>query len=271
MTRSAEVRLIKTEEEFRACERIQQQVWGATCASAELLTVIQKSGGVVLGAIAGREVLGFLFALLARRKGRLIQWSHMMAVRNELRDRGLGLRMKLLHRKLALTQGISSICWTYDPLQSRNAMLNVARLGVDVEGYVPNYYGEFPSLIERGVPSDRLIVHWRLKSRRVEQQLNGAGSPASCSGLPRINEVRMTLGMPENARIFWKRAEPRMALEIPAGTDAMRACAPRLALRWRMETRKIFQAYFAAGYRVTGFAREADPGNSRYFYVLSRR
>lgn len=266
----AEVRLVKSEEEFRACERLQQQVWGSTSASAELLTVTQKTGGVVVGAIAGREVIGFLFALLARRGGRLIHWSHMMAVRREFRNQGLGLRMKRLHRELALAGGISSICWTYDPLQSRNAMLNLTRLGAEAEEYAANYYGDFPSIIEKGLPSDRLIVTWRLNSTRAKRCLNGTGQQDIRLDLPLLNKVRMRGGVPENARIFWRRAEPRVALEIPGDTDAMRARAPRLALRWRMETRKIFQTYFAAGYRVSAFAREVSNGRVRYLYVLSR-
>src|SRR5579875_1789680 len=152
---SIEVRPLKTDRELRACEEIQRETWGQVACSAELLKVTQKYGGALLGAVRGREVAGFLFAFLARRRGRLIHWSHMMAVREGFRDRGLGLRMKLLHRRLALNQGLRSICWTFDPLQSRNAFLNLERLGATVEEYVPDCYGDFPSTIEKGLPSDR--------------------------------------------------------------------------------------------------------------------
>src|SRR5271169_2538717 len=123
------IRQLKGQEEFRACERIQKAVWGSVGVSGELMSVTQKYGGAVLGSLVNGRVAGFIFAFLATRKGRLIHWSHLMAVESRFRDLGLGFRMKLAHRKLALGAGISSICWTYDPLQSRNAALNIGRLG----------------------------------------------------------------------------------------------------------------------------------------------
>ena len=110
MTR-VQIRLLRTFDEFRACERIQKEVWGTLAVGSELMGVTQKYGGVVLGALVKDKVVGFIYALLARRHGRLIHWSHMMAVREGFRDQGLGFRMKLAHRKLALAQGIRSICW----------------------------------------------------------------------------------------------------------------------------------------------------------------
>ena len=118
-----QIRPLRSLEEFRACERIQLDVWGNLAVGSELMTVTAKYGGAVIGALAGSKVVGFIYAFLARRHGRLIHWSHMMAVEARVRDRGLGFRMKLAHRKTALEQGIKSICWTYDPLQSRNAAL----------------------------------------------------------------------------------------------------------------------------------------------------
>ena len=166
-----QIRLLKTLEEFRACERLQLDVWGSLAVGAELLGVTQKYGGAVFGAVAHSRVVGFIYAFLARRHGRLIHWSHMMAVAEGYRDRGLGFRMKLAHRRHALAQGLQSISWTYDPLQSRNAALNLTRLGARVVEFIPNCYGRFPSAIERGLESDRFVVDWRIASRAVERRL----------------------------------------------------------------------------------------------------
>src|SRR5487761_1867906 len=167
------IRPLRNMKEFRQCEEVQKQVWGTYAAAAEVLSVTQKNGGAVLGAMIGGKVVGFLYAFLARRHGRFLHWSHMMAVLTGFRDRGLGFRMKLMHRKLALTQGIKSIGWTYDPLQSRNAALNLLRLGAEVEEYIPNYYGQFPSRIEKGLPSDRFVVNWSIASKGMENRLLG--------------------------------------------------------------------------------------------------
>jgi predicted GNAT superfamily acetyltransferase len=264
------IRLLRRHEEYRQCESLQMAVWGNLGAGSELLSVTQKYGGVVMGALADGKVVGFIYAFPARRHGRFIHWSHMMAVEPGHRDQGLGFRMKLAHRRLALERGIKSICWTYDPLQSRNATLNICRLGAQAEEYVRDCYGHFPSLIEKGLPSDRLVVNWRIASARIERRLKGKVQPPSLM-LPRVNETRLTAeGMIENQAIRVGLRQPRLLVEIPANTDEMRVQALRLARRWRMETRRIFTRYFAAGYAVADFLPPAPTTDGRCFYVLSR-
>jgi predicted GNAT superfamily acetyltransferase len=220
-----------------------------------------------------KEVVGFIYAFLARRHGGLIHWSHMMAVREGWRDHGLGFRMKLAHRKLALAQGIKSICWTYDPLQSRNAALNLARLDVEVEEYIPDCYGRFPSIIEKGLASDRFVVNWRIATAAVERRVEQGAPPfGPTAGLPRANETRIGAdGLLENARLHLHLHTPRLLVEIPGDTDRMRSQALKLAIRWRRETRKIFQSYLAAGYRVAGFVPPSDSTTGKCFYVLRCR
>jgi predicted GNAT superfamily acetyltransferase len=264
------IRPLKTEKEFRACEDIQREVWGGLAISAEVLSVAQKYGGAVLGAMVAGEMAGFLCAFLAKRKGKLIHWSHMMAVRPRFRDRGLGFRMKLLHRRLAIDQGIRSICWTFDPLQSRNAKLNVGRLGVQIEEYIPDCYGEFPSRIEKGLPSDRFVACWPLASVEVERRLRRQPERRIDLSWPRVNETRRASSrFLENRRIAWNLNDRRLLVEIPANTDAMRERDLRLAKRWRMETRRIFQRYFNLGYRVEDFVTMPE-GEEACFYVLSK-
>lgn len=258
-------------EEYRQCEDIQQEVWGTVAASAELLSVTQKYGGTVLGAFAGKRMVGFLFALLARRKGRLMHWSHMMAVREGFRNLGLGFRMKLAHRKIALAQGIKSICWTFDPLQSRNAVLNITRLGVAIEEYVPDCYGRFPSAIEKGLPSDRFVASWRIASRRNEERLREGPRRWQISKLPRVNETKVKSGgLLAITKSRLRLTSPRLLVEIPSNTDAMRAADLELAVKWRMEIRRIFQVYFEAGYRVEDFIPPQGETTHRCFYLLRR-
>jgi len=267
-----EIRPLKLLPEFRECERIQAEVWGAPAATSEMLSVIAKYGGVVLGAFGGKKMWGFLLALLARRKGRLIHWSHMMAVREGFRDRGLGFKMKLVHRKLALAEGVRSICWTYDPLQSRNAALNVARLGATIDEYIPDCYGRFPSVIERGLASDRFVANWKIASPHVERRLREGATPVDLSRISQVNETRADSdGLIENRRIHLKLDARRLLVEIPSHTDAMRAERLDLATRWRMETRRIFQTYFAAGYRAADFIPPTSQPDGKCFYLLERR
>ena len=247
------------------------EVWGSVGVGSEVLSVTQKYGGVVLGAIAKGKLLGFLYAFLGRYHGRVVHWSHMMAVEKRHRDKGLGFRMKLAHRELALQEGIKSICWTYDPLQSRNAALNIARLGVRVEEYLPDCYGRFPSVIEKGLPSDRFVVCWQIGSARVARCLQGPPLRPTNLNLPRINETRRNEeGFIVNRGISFSFAEPRLLLEIPTNTDEMRVRALKLARQWRLETRRMFQRAFESSCRVLDFVTTGTGGDRRAFYVLSR-
>jgi len=265
------IRLLKSHEDFLACERIQKAVWGAPAASTELLNVTQKYGGVVLGAAVEGRIVGFLYAFLARRHRRLVHWSHMMAVEARYRDLGLGFRMKLAHRRLALKQGLSCICWTYDPLQSRNAFLNIGRLGARANEYAPDCYGPFPSRIEKGLPSDRFVVDWRISSAAVARRLREGAPPPANLAMPRINTTRFDRrGFLEDRSMALTLSHPQLLVEIPANTDVMRAKAWELARRWRAETRRIFQHYFAAGYQVEDFIPPGRTTDGRCFYVLRR-
>jgi predicted GNAT superfamily acetyltransferase len=267
-----QIRPLKSLEEFRACEGIQMSVWGNLAVGSELMSVTARYGGTVVGALAGRKVIGFIYAFMARRHGRLVHWSHMMAVEPRFRDRGLGFRMKLVHRRLALAQGIKSICWTYDPLQSRNARLNIHRLGATVDEYIENCYGRFPSRIEKGLASDRFVVDWRIGSARVARLLATRESEVPrLDSLPCANRTRVgAKGLLENSRLNFNLRAPCIAVEIPANTDAMRAKDLRLADCWRRQTRKLFKVYLARGYRVEDFIiRGGDPGEA-CAYVLSR-
>lgn len=264
-----DVRPLQTLREFRECERIQEEVWGGAGASAETIGVAAKYGGAALGAFVGRKLAGFLFAFLGRRRGQIIHWSHLMAVRKEFRDRGLGFKMKLVHRELALASGIKSICWTYDPLQSRNAALNLTRLGATAEEYIPNCYGRFPSIIERGLQSDRFVVNWKIASQAVVRRVRGGAPEVNVLGLPRANETILnSRGLLVNGQLHLHLTARRLLFEIPSRTDTMRAKELKLAARWRMDSRRIFQEYFRKGYRVADFVPPSEATEGKCYYLL---
>ena len=126
---------------------------------------------------------GFVYSMPAIKDGRATQWSHMLGVAPEMRAAGLGRRLKLAQRQAALDMGLDLIEWTYDPLQAANAHLNFAKLGVVVEEYEENIYGESSSPLHRGTPTDRFVAEWRLREPHVERRIAARGGPIDARSL----------------------------------------------------------------------------------------
>ena len=270
ITSGVEVRLLQEVEEYQQCEGVQTHVWGAPGVTREVLTATQKYGGAVIGTLIAGKVVGFIYAFLAQYHGRLVHWSHMMAVEAKYRDQGWGFKMKILHRQIAMDRGLQSICWTFDPLQSRNAALNISRLGALADDYVPDCYGRFPSLLEKGLPSDRWVANWRIATSRVEERLRGE-RPLFDPALPRANVTRLnSKGFPQNLTLRLDLATRRLLIETPAATDAMRRKDMPLARRWRQEARRIFEHYLSVGYRVVDFFPPQTATEGRCYYLLQR-
>src|ERR1041385_2041149 len=109
------------------------------------------------------RLVGFVFGMTGVERGRLVHWSDMLAVRPDLRDHGIGRRLKEFQRDTLLAMGVGLVYWTFDPLVARNAHLNFNRLGVRVSEYVIDMYGsDTDSALHRGLGTDRFIVAWEI-------------------------------------------------------------------------------------------------------------
>ncbi len=268
-----QIRPLTTLDECRQVAALEKTVWGYTDAEdvvpPPVLIVSIKRGGILLGAFDdGGTMRGFVYSMAAIKEGRPTQWSHMLGVAPEMRAAGLGARLKLAQRQAALDMGIDLIEWTYDPLQAGNAHLNFAKLGIVVEEYEENIYGESSSPLHSGTPTDRLVAEWRLREPHVERRIAALGGPAvrdsSVWGAPVVN--------PSLPGEPWLRPGPadlsiderRLLVEIPVGFSEMLDRDPGLAHEWRMSTREIFQTYFARGYRAVDFFLARAAGRGQY-------
>lgn len=271
------IRPLTTLEECRKVAELEKTVWGYTDAEdvvpPPVLIVSIKRGGVLLGAFDDSgEMNGFVYSIPALKDGQALQWSHMLGVTPEARSVGLGTKLKLAQRAATLAMGLDLIEWTYDPLQAMNAHLNFAKLGVVVEEYEENIYGESSSPLHRGTPTDRFVAEWKLREPHVERRIAGGGGvpmkDATVANAPVVNPSREGTSWVEPGDGDLTLNERRLLVEIPAGFGDMQRAAPDLALDWRLETRRIFQTYLGQGYRVVDFflAREARRGQ----YLLAR-
>ncbi len=161
-------------EEFDACVVLQKEVWGfedIEVVPLRLFVVASKIGGQVIGAFEGNQLIGFALSIPGSRGGHQYLHSHMLAVREDRRNTGIGRRIKLMQREDALARGFDLIEWTFDPLEIKNAFLNLERLGAIARRYNINQYGISNSPLWGGLPTDRLVAEWWVRSRRVENLL----------------------------------------------------------------------------------------------------
>src|SRR6266568_5405590 len=174
------IRLCHDLEVMRACVALQKEVWNFSDADLiplRMFVVAEKIGGQIIAAFDGKEAVGFGLSIPGYRDGRSYLHSHMLAVRQTYRNAGLGRRIKLFQRDDALARGFELIEWTFDPLEIKNAYLNIEKLGAIARRYTVNQYGITSSPLQGGLPSDRLIAEWWLKSKRVEELVGRGQRP----------------------------------------------------------------------------------------------
>jgi len=228
-------------EEFRACVLLQKEVGnfsGAELVPLRMFVVADKVGGQVMGAFEGNSMVGFALSVPGTRSGHIYLHSHMLAVRKDYRNAGLGRRLKLMQREDALSRGIELIEWTFDPLEIENAYLNIEKLGSIARRYNINQYGITSSPLQGGLPSDRLIAEWWLKSKRVEKLLE--------DGKNALSTTVTAISVP--AQIYeWK-----------AGAET-RGKAQQVQER----NREQFLRAFANGLAVLNYERDSE-GNGKF-------
>ena len=193
----------------------------------------------------------------------------MLAVKPEYRSSNLGYKLKLAQRERVLAQNINQITWTFDPLQSRNAYFNFAKLGVIADSYRVDFYGEATSSFLHQAGTDRLWVSWLIHSERVRERLKDA---RKLSSLPDSTKPLVEAGTdlaPKITRSPDLRGE-YLAIEIPADINAVQVEKPELAVQWREATRWAFSHAMKQGYVVEEFCRETLRNQSVGSYLLRR-
>ena len=216
------IRPLTTIEEFQRCIELQREAFG--WADIDLLprrfmVVTAHIGGLILGAFEGGRLVAFLNAVPGTRDGMSYWHSHMLAVAKDHWNTGVGSQLKLAQRAAALERGIQLIEWTFDPLESKNAYLNIVKLGVVVRRYYPNHYGETTGAMQVGMDSDRVVAEWWVGEPHVFAK----------------GEIR---------RVF-----------IPADLQALKKQSLDSARDVQERVRDQFQKNFAEGYYVVGFER----------------
>jgi len=245
-TTSIRIAPLHTLDDLQTCVDLQISVWGYSETDViprKMFLLAGHIGGQVIGAIddsQGGKLAGFAMALPGYRDRRSYLHSHMLAVLPEYRNHGLGRRLKLAQRDEALARGIQLMEWTFDPLEIKNAYLNLARLGAVTRRYQPDFYGPSSSPLQGGLPTDRLYAEWWLSSPRVQRYV--ADEAIQTEACQVVEEVLVPQAIHE-----WKQdpALHERALEV------------------QRANREALQSAFNRGLAVVDYRRE-DNGDGRF-------
>ncbi|OJW12261.1 MAG: hypothetical protein BGO49_16350 [Planctomycetales bacterium 71-10] len=254
------LRRAETPADYRACQDAQRKAWGISedgyVIPAATMVGANLHGGLVLGAFEpDGAAVAMSFGFLGRVEGRTCLYSQLTGVVPGRQSLGLGREMKLLQRDFARAEGLETIAWAFDPLQSGNARFNLAKLGARVRRYVDDMYGPRTDALNAGVPTDRVIAEWdvAVEPEPVADPGDAPSLIATRDGLP------TAVAAPATDRLW---------LPIPRDVAALRKSRPEAAEAWRKAVRQAMASAFAAGYEAAGFLRDADP---RCGYILRRR
>jgi predicted GNAT superfamily acetyltransferase len=249
---NVEVRLLDEPSELAEAQSVFDAVWpaadGSTQLATNLMRAIVHAGGYCSAAYRDGQPIAAAFGFAGRHRTEG-GWhehlhSHMAAVLDDHRDEHIGSALKMHQRSWALDHGLDTIVWTFDPLVRRNVRLNLIKLGVDVEGFEPDFYGQMNDGINSGDPTDRLFAWWRLDSERVRAALAGELAELDVAALREVGR-------------------DVIEVELPDDIVAVRQADPDAARRWRLSLRSDLQAAFDSGYRIVGVARHGG-------YVMER-
>jgi predicted GNAT superfamily acetyltransferase len=218
---------------------LQREVWNFSdeeLVPVRIFVVGEKIGGHVLGAFDGDRMVGFAYGLPGFRNGHPYVHSHMLAVASSHRNSGIGRALKLFQREIVIKQGIDLMEWTFDPLEIKNAYLNIEKLGAIARRYTLNQYGITTSPLQAGLPTDRLYAEWWLNSNRVRSLLEKGSRPSF---------------------------KPEAHIDVPAEIYEWKAAKNPRAAQVQSRNREQFLKHFKDGLAVLGYERN-DAGDGRF-------
>jgi predicted GNAT superfamily acetyltransferase len=232
MTEALVVRKCESLADLKRCCELQRAIWKEEDLDVEPVTIMvvaAHTGGQVLGAFYGEELVGFTEALAGVKDGQSYLHSHVTGVAEGYRDKGVGRALKLFQRTEALSRGLRLIQWTFDPLEPRNAHFNFNCLGAISRQFIPNLYGVTSSPLHRGLPTDRLLAEWHLDSKRVKKLAEAGPAATLRPGQATGATVHLPVELEE-----WKRNDLPRVIET------------------QERIRQEFSSWFVKGYAAVG-------------------
>jgi len=267
-----EVRELASITELRAIQQLDEIVWNEHPIPLHQIITSIQNGGLVLGAYADGILVGFSYSFAGFKDGVSYLCSHMLGVHPDYQAKGIGAKLKQAQKLKAREMGYSLITWTYDPLESRNAFLNLTKLHTICNTYVENCYGLMNDDLNNGLPSDRFKVEWWINSPHVDKsaeieiqdQLPHFQFEITEKGHPKLKNVSNSINS-----IITDPTSEQILVPIPCYFQQLKKDDFDLAVDWRLNIRKIFQTLFNNGFAAIALKRDNE--NFVNHYVLVKR
>ncbi|WP_277585167.1 GNAT family N-acetyltransferase [Psychrobacillus antarcticus] len=261
-----DIRVLETKEEMLLIQQLEETVWGMGAIPTHQTLTAVKNGGLIIGAFDGEKLVGFSYGFPGYKNNETYLCSHMLGIHQDFQAKGIGKMLKDEQLIVAKEMGYRLITWTFDPLESRNAFLNVSKLYGVVDTYIENCYGEMTGGINAGLPTDRLQVEWRITSERVQEKWmphaiifeNPFQTVISVENLPVLVEPDL-----------FEPSGQGYEVPIPQQFQTMKTVSPEIALKWRLQIRKIIQTLFSNGYAIVSVRKTDEPVNYYQFVQKS--
>jgi len=270
------IRDLESFDDLCQVKSVEKEVWGMADDDSLPMTLAiacKAAGSIFVGAFDGDKLVGFAFGIFGREHGQTTIHSHMLAVLERYRQHDLGLKLKHAQRERALGLGIREMTWTYDPLQSRNAHFNFAKLGIVSDTYKVDFYGPETSSVLHRNGTDRLWVRWLLDSRRAGDRVAGKDTRAETLDALRHLAPLVSFngdGRPARADLAESLGRQRVSIEIPGEILEVERTDMGLAREWRAATRWAFTEAIGAGFYVAEFCRSIRGQQGPGAYLLER-
>ncbi|MBP0726456.1 GNAT family N-acetyltransferase [Bacillus sp. RG28] len=267
------IRSLHTTEELENVRKLESKIWGEEDSIPTHQTITSvKNGGLVLGAYLNEQLVGFQYSFPGFNGKEVYLCSHILGIDEEFRNKKIGEKLKLAQREEGLKLGYSQINWTYDPLESINGYLNIAKLGGVCSTYLENCYGEMEDLLNSGIPSDRFLVEWHI---RKENSFDTTGEQYEQEYALQKSviqwEVKEGLPIPSLSLSKIETEYEPVFVAIPKNFRAIKEKNLDIANEWRMKTREIFTKLFQEGWQVTGFKKNTLTDIPVQYYIVTKK
>ncbi|ARF16525.1 GNAT family N-acetyltransferase [Sporosarcina ureae] len=256
MKKDITVRKVTAIEDIHAVQELEKRIWGMEPIPVHQTITAVKNGGLIVGAFLENRLIGYSYSFAGYSEEKVYLCSHMLAVDEEFQMMGIGKLLKEEQLRLAREMGYQLIVWTFDPLESRNAYLNTAKLYGVCYDYIVNCYGNMNDGLNKGLPTDRFQVAWWIDSPRVLEKWQPVLTYSRPFRIHLDEEMYPVILSPETSE--WLQLEA-IEVPVPKHIQLMKQQNPQLAYEWRMKTRKIFQQLSSEGFALIDVCRTEEP------------